>query len=257
MPSHIVGEQYQPDLGFCPTWSWGLPKTIDLEGHLHTRECAVTACTIIGMGSGLSFEIARRFGRAGYAVGMIARRKANLAKIAEDLDAEGITCAGVAADAGSEGALRTALSELKSLLGDPQVLIYNAYAAHREAPSKLSLEGAIADFRVNVGGALVAAQVVASAMVDRGGGAILVTGGGFALQPTVEYSSIGITKAALRNLVGSLALELEPQGVRVGTVTVCGYIKAGTPFSPERIAEEFFTMSQEKPGSPNERLFRG
>jgi short-subunit dehydrogenase len=188
---------------------------------------------------------------------MIARRKENLAKTAEDLDAKSITCAGVAADAGSEDGLRTALSRLKSLLGDPQVLIYNAYSAHREAPTKLSLEDAIAGFRVCVGGALVAAQVVAPAMVDRGGGAILVTGGGFALQPTIEYSSLGISKAALRNLVGSLALELEPQGVRVGTVTVCGYIKPGTPFGPERIAEEFFTMSQEQPGSPNERLFRG
>lgn len=168
-----------------------------------------------------------------------------------------VTCAGVAADAGSEDALRTALSELKSLLGDPQILIYNAYTAHREAPTKLSPEAAIADFRVNVAGALVAAQVVAPAMVDRGTGVILVTGGGFALQPTIEYSSIGITKAALRNLAGSLALELEPQGIRVGTVTVCGFIKAGTPFSPERIAEEFFIMSQQKPGSPNERQFFG
>src|SRR5262245_50861509 len=209
------------------------------------------------MGPGLGLEIARRFGKAGYAIGMIARRRENLARIAERLEAESITCKGVAADVGSEDALRTALSDLKSLLGDPQVLIYNACTIHPEAPTKLSLDAAIADFRVNVGGALVAAQVVAPAMVDRGGGAILVTGGGFALQPTVEYSSIGISKAALRNLVGSLALELEPQGVRVGTVTVCGFIKAGTPFSPERIAEEFFTMSRQKPGSPNELQFFG
>lgn len=48
----------------------------------------MTVCTIIGMGSGLGLAIARRFGKAGYAVGMIARRKDNLAKIAENLNAE-------------------------------------------------------------------------------------------------------------------------------------------------------------------------
>jgi hypothetical protein len=36
---------------------------------------------------------------------------------------------------------------------------------------------------------------------------------------------------------------------------VCGFIKAGTPFSPDCVAEEFFAMSQQKPGSPNERHF--
>ena len=60
----------------------------------------------------------------------------------------------------------------------------------------------------------------------------------------------------LRNLVTSLALELEPQGVRAGLVS-CGCIEPGTPFSPERIAEEFFVISKDKPGSPNERQFRG
>jgi hypothetical protein len=53
----------------------------------------------------------------------------------------------------------------------------------------------------------------------------------------------------LRNLVGSLALELEPKGIRIATVTIFGFVKPGTPFSPERIAEEFFALSQEAPGS--------
>jgi hypothetical protein len=78
-----------------------------------------------------------------------------------------------------------------------------------------------------------------------------------ALPPPIERSSLGLGKVTLRNLVTSLALELEPQGVRVGTVTVCSSIKAGTPFSPDRVAEEFFAMSQQRRGSPNERHFRG
>jgi short-subunit dehydrogenase len=217
----------------------------------------MTVCTIVGMGPGLGYAIARRFGKAGFGIGMIARSTERLAAVAEDLDSESITCAGVTADAGSEPALRDALAQLRGRLGDPQILVYNAFTDHRLAPTRLPLEDAIADFRVNVGGALVAAQVVAPAMLGRGNSAILMTGGGFALQPAVERSSLALDKAALRNLVMSLALELEPKGVRVGTVTVCGQIRPDTAFSSERIAEEFFAMSQEKPGSPNERQFRG
>jgi hypothetical protein len=53
------------------------------------------------------------------------------------------------------------------------------------------------------------------------------------------------------------SLELEPKGIRVGTVTIFGFVRAGTAFSPDHIAEEFLAMSREAPGAPNERQFRG
>jgi NAD(P)-dependent dehydrogenase (short-subunit alcohol dehydrogenase family) len=48
-----------------------------------------------------------------------------------------------------------------------------------------------------------------------------------------------LSKAALWNLVRSLARELQPQRVRVCTVTVRGEIKSNTAF----IAEEFFAIA--------------
>lgn len=51
----------------------------------------MAACTIIGMGPGLGSAIAHRFGKAGFSIGMIARKKETLAAAAEDLDAESIT----------------------------------------------------------------------------------------------------------------------------------------------------------------------
>jgi short-subunit dehydrogenase len=217
----------------------------------------MAGCTIIGMGPGLGLAIARRFGKAGYAIGMISRKEETLAAASKALVAEGIACAGIAADAASETNLRRAIAELATLQGDAQILVYNAFTDHRVVPTRLSLEDMVADFRVNVGGALVAIQVVAPAMIHRGNGAILMTGGDVAVQPSAGRSSLGLSKAALRNLVASLALELEPQGVRVGTVTVFGEIKPNTAFSPDRIAEEFFAIANEPPGMPNERQFRG
>ena len=54
----------------------------------------------------------------------------------------------------------------------------------------------------------------------------------------------------LRNLVTSLALELEPQGVRVGTVTVCGFIEPGTPSARSASPKEFFAGFSERATVP-------
>jgi hypothetical protein len=62
--------------------------------------------------------MARRFGRAGLAIGMIARKEETLAAASEVLDADGIACAGVAAAAASEASLRNAIAELRTLQGD-------------------------------------------------------------------------------------------------------------------------------------------
>ena len=56
---------------------------------------------------------------------------------------------------------------------------------------------------VNIGGALVAAQAVAPKMSERGLGTILLTGGGFALQPLPDYLSLSIGKAGIRALAMS------------------------------------------------------
>ena len=169
----------------------------------------MAACTVVGMGPGLGLAIARRFGRAGFAIGMIARKQETLAAAGEALGAEGIACAGVAADAASEASLRQALTELRTLQGDTQILVYNAFTDHRIVPTRLPLEDMITDFRVNVGGVLVAAQGVAPAMIRRANRAIVVTGGGYALHPAAGRSSLSLSKAALRSLVMSLAQELK------------------------------------------------
>ena len=179
-----------------------------------------------------------------------------LATAGKALRAEGIPCVGVAADAASETSLREALRELRMLHGETRTLVYNAFTDHRVAPTRLAPEDMVADFRVNVGGVLVAAQEVAPAMIRRGSCAIVVTGGGYALHPAAGRSSLSLSKAALRSLVMSLAQELEPQGVRVGTVTIFGQIRPNTVFDPDKIAEQFFEIAKEPPGEPNERQFR-
>lgn len=214
-------------------------------------------CVIVGMGPGVSLALAERFGSAGYAIGMVARQEAALLAAEARLGVEGITAKGAPADVSDETDLRGAITALHDALGPIEVLIYNVAALHGGLPSKLTAEQAVADFRVNVVGALVAAQSVAPAMIAAGRGSILFTGGGYALQPSPEHASLGIGKAGIRNLALSLAAELAPKGVRVGTVTIGGTVKKGTPFDPAAIANAFFGSHQQGVGEPVEVVFRG
>jgi len=88
-----------------------------------------------------------------------------------------------------------------------------------------------------------------SALMSLGSrGTILFTGGGLALEPEPGASSLAIGKAAIRNLAFSLYRELAPFHIHVATVTICGYVRDGTKFSPGSIADSFFHLHQQSEG---------
>src|SRR5205085_1175980 len=139
------------------------------------------------------------------------------------------------ADAGDAEALRSAITSVESQLGAPTtVLIYNAVAFTSGTPSQLSPDALDADHRVNVTGALVAAQAVIPSMKQRGAGSILLTGGGLALHPNAQAASLSLGKTGIRCLAFLLAQDLRPSGIRVATITIAGYIQPGTYFDPLR-----------------------
>lgn len=75
-----------------------------------------------------------------------------------------------------------------------------------------------------------------------------------ALNPVVSRASAAISKAGLRNLTFTLAEELAPHGIHVGTVTIGGVVKAGTFFDPDAIAESFWNLHEKR--DTNEILFK-
>jgi short-subunit dehydrogenase len=99
---------------------------------------------------------------------------------------------------------------------------------------------------VDVAGALHCALQVIPEQVEQKAGTILFTGGGLALYPSADYTSLGIGKASLRNLAFTLAEELKPQGVFVGTVTIAGAVAPGTHFAPELIAEKYWELYEKR-----------
>ena len=80
----------------------------------------------------------------------------------------------------------------------------------------------------------------------RGGrGTVLFTGGGFALAPSPDYTSLSVGKAALRAYAHALHAEQQETGVHVTTVTIRGFLKPGDErFDPEVIAPVYLELHQ-------------
>lgn len=197
--------------------------------------------TIVGMGTGISRAVAERFGREGFSVAMLSRSPDKLTDLAQQLASAGITARSYPADASDATSLQQAFDAAHAEMGTMDVLLYNVAAVTPAMPSELDPDTLMAHFRVNVAGALRAAQLCLPAMRAKGG-TMLFTGGGLALNPRAEYSSLAAGKAALRNLVFSLHEELSADGIHVGTVTVGGYVEPGGPFAPVKIAEAFWQL---------------
>ncbi len=206
------------------------------------------ACLIVGAGPGIGQSVAQAFAREGYALALAARHPAKLDEFRRELEQQGTAARAYAADASDEASLRQLFASVRADLGDPEVLVYNPAAHSPGKPTTLNAEQLVADFRVNVTGALLCAQQAAGAMKARGRGTILLTGGGFAHEPAANYTSLSLGKAALRNLTYSLAQELGAHGIHVATVTVYGFVQSGTHYDPARIADAFLRLHKQKPG---------
>ncbi len=209
---------------------------------------AAKTCVIVGAGPGIGEALALAFAAEGYDIALIARSISKFAEFLLEISKLGRRARAFSADAGDEAALRAAIDRAHAELGPADVLIYNAASGVRAKPSTLKTSALIEEFRVNVGGALVAAQCVAEHMKAKRRGTILFTGGSFAYEPAAEYSSLSLGKAALRNLTYSLAQELGAFDIHVATVTVYGFVQRGTHFDPRRIAESYMQLHRQPKG---------
>ncbi|HYF17263.1 MAG TPA: SDR family NAD(P)-dependent oxidoreductase [Ramlibacter sp.] len=213
---------------------------------------------IIGMGPGVSAGVARRFGREGFTVAAVARRREALAEHVQALTAAGVRAKGFAANAADPASLQSVLADIAREHGTPDVLVYNAAGVTYKPLAQLTPQELSADLQTSIVGAFAAAQAVLPAMKERGSGTILLTGGGFAFEPMPALAGVGVGKAGIRNLAFSLFADLKDTGVHAATVTICGMVKPGTPFDPDRIAEAYWALHQQPKGAfEREIQFRG
>ena len=197
---------------------------------------------VVAAGPGLGRAVARRFAREGAIIGLIARSTDHLAELAAELRAAGATVAAAACDVADPVTLRQAFVTLRELVGDPTVLVFNASEYVEGRPAEVSYEAFMHGVYVGVGAALVSVQEVVPAMRSAGRGTLLLTGSVAAEKPSVSAATVGVAKAALRNLGLSLHKELGPDGIQAVTVTIRGVLQGPNALDVDEIADYYWVL---------------
>ena len=206
---------------------------------------------VVGAGPGVSTAVAQAFAEKGHPILLISRNIENLEELAAALRILGATVSIAVADASLPDDTARAINEIDVPV---DALVYNAAGwggpllATPEAELRLATE-------INLFSLLSATRAVLPRLKS-GRGAVLVTGGGFALYPSSDYGVLSVGKAMIRTASLLLAQELKPQGIRVATITIGGVVAPATAFAPEIIANKYIEAFENRDGDV-ETVFTG
>jgi short-subunit dehydrogenase len=179
---------------------------------------------ITGASSGIGEALARRLAAPEVTLGLLARRKDVLERLAEELRGEGATVHVYVADVADTAAVKAATTSFLAAAGGVDLVIANAGVGIRSA----LLEGEVSEparlMQVNVIGVINTVVPFLPAMVAQKAGVVaaISSAAGFrALPGRTTYSA---SKAAVNAFMDGLRLELQPSGVHA--MAICpGFIK--------------------------------
>jgi NAD(P)-dependent dehydrogenase (short-subunit alcohol dehydrogenase family) len=202
---------------------------------------------VVGAGPGLGSAIARRFAREGWSVALVALRQDTIDAGLAELEAFGVNTCGAQADVADRDRVDRAFASIIDAIGVPDVVVYNASIYQAEAALELSDEALRLALDIHVVGALNTARSAIVAMQGAEQGVLVFTVNSLARSPQAMSAALSIGKGAQLNLALSLERELEGTQIHVGVVTVCGPIKAGTAYDPDRLADLYWELATQEP----------
>lgn len=197
---------------------------------------------VIGAGSGLGNGVAEKFVGQGFKVVLMARSDKHLADYAAGFTDQGYHVATQTADVTDFDAFADSFRKAIREHGTPDVLFYNVGITAPDDKDNMDARTLVEHYIADVAGAYNAISLVNTEEFAEKRGAILITGGGLALQPYYEYLPLSMDKAALRAMVQAMVPVLKEKGIYIGTVQVTGRIGSNEYFAPKSIAEKFWEL---------------
>ncbi|GEO99909.1 SDR family NAD(P)-dependent oxidoreductase [Methylobacterium haplocladii] len=207
----------------------------------------MTTFLSIGSGPGMGLATAERFAREGFQVVLSARKGDKAQELADQLKSKGYKAEARTVDAGDPASVAALIADVEGTFGGIDVLHFNAASMRNQTLADQPRDSFNTDLAVNVGGAMAATQAAATKMLARGSGSVLLTGGGFALQPHPEYLSLSIGKAGIRALAQGIFDTFKEKGVHVATVTIAGFVNSEKDATA--VAEHFWQLHSQPSGS--------
>lgn len=178
-----------------------------------------SVAVVTGVGPGMGRSIALGLARQGVELALAARRVEHLEAVAAEIRSFGQEPLVVPTDITDPAACESLVQATREAFGGVDILVQNA---HHEGDWAAVLD---ADpdswrtiFEVNFFSSLHLVQAAVPNMAARGGGSVVLVNSGATLRTPVHMGAYSTSKAALANLVRTLALEVGASRVRVNGV---------------------------------------
>jgi NAD(P)-dependent dehydrogenase (short-subunit alcohol dehydrogenase family) len=218
----------------------------------------------VGVRWGIGGAVAQRFAAEGFSVVLTTRKASNAAALEAAIRDQGGEATIVELDLVSESSISAAFRRIRSELGDPTVLVYNAgYLEGRDLPPEMELLEHIptelfdTTQHIACRGPFLVAKEVLPAMRQAGQGTILISNNAASLRGRKRYTgqSLYYPRVMMRTLAQVLTEEYSEHGVHVANIVIDGLIDSpGTralpmaqkrpeaTMDPEKIADAFFYL---------------
>ena len=200
---------------------------------------------IIGAGPGLGAAVARRFGREGFAVALISRDQSKLDGLASELEADGVTARGFAADVREPATVERALALAADELGPVTALQYSPLPSRDYLKPVLDLtpELALEALRFSALGLVHAVRAVLPGMRERGDGSVILINGGTSVKARSGFAGTSVAFPA-ESAYGEMLFDaLEGEGVRVRQLVIPGGIpKLQLPNGIDDVADRIWEL---------------
>jgi len=186
----------------------------------------VPVIAIIGAGPGLGAAVARRFGREGFSIALIARNQSKLDAMAAELSASGFTASAYTADVRTPASLEAALARAEAELGPITALQYSPLPSRDYLKPVLEMtpELALEALQFSAIGLIHAARAVLPAMRAAGSGSILLINGGTSVQARAGFAGTSVAFPAESAYGEMLHEALAGEGIRVNQLVIPGGI---------------------------------
>jgi short-subunit dehydrogenase len=173
---------------------------------------------ITGASSGIGRSLAVTLARSGCRVGLIARRRSALERVADEIRRGGGVAAVEVGDVGDRDQMRRAVTDLAEALGPVDLMIANAGVGIPTTLEPVNIEVVEETIRVNVMGVIYAVDAVLPSMLARGTGQIAAISSLAAYKGMPGESAYCASKAAVNSYMEALRVQVRGRGITVSTI---------------------------------------
>ncbi|RQW22033.1 enoyl-[acyl-carrier-protein] reductase FabL [Bacillus sp. C1-1] len=175
---------------------------------------------ITGSSRGIGKKIAIKLAQQGYNIVInFARSRSQAEKTAEEIRALGVDVLTIKANVGKQEKIKEMFAEIDERFGRLDVFVNNAASGVLRPLMELEESHWNWTMDINAKALLFCAQEAAKRMELTGGGKIVSLSSLGSIRYLENYTTVGVSKAAVESLTRYLAVELAPKGIVVNAVS--------------------------------------